>query len=103
VAEDGRRIGPYQVERMIGSGGMGSVYVALRVDDLQQRVALKLIKRGLDSDELVQRFRLERQVLAGLNHPHIARLLDGGASEDGLPYFVMEFIDGQPIDSYCDR
>jgi serine/threonine protein kinase len=98
----GRRIGPYQVERILGQGGMGSVYLAQRVDDFRHRVALKIIKRGLDTDELVQRFRLERQVLAGLAHPHIARLLDGGTTYDGLPFFVMEYIDGSPIDRYCD-
>jgi serine/threonine protein kinase len=81
---------------------MGSVYLAARVDDFQHQVALKLIRRGLDTDEFVERFRRERQLLAGLNHPHIARLLDGGTTEDGLPYLVMEYIDGQAIDRYCD-
>ncbi len=98
----GKRIGPYQVKRLIGSGGMGSVYLAARVDDFEHQVALKLVRRGLDTEEFVQRFRGERQVLAGLNHPNIARLLDGGTTEDGRPYLVMEHVDGQPIDRYCD-
>jgi WD40 repeat protein len=98
----GRRIGPYQIRRLLGSGGMGSVYLAARVDDFQHEVALKLIKPGHDTGELVRRFRTERQVLAGLNHPHIARLLDGGTTAEGQPYFVMEYIDGLPIDRYCD-
>jgi tetratricopeptide (TPR) repeat protein len=102
ASPNGRRIGPYQIERLIGAGGMGAVYLAARVDDFQHQVALKLVKPGSDTDELVQRFRTERQVLAGLNHPHIARLLDGGTTDDGLPYFVMEYIDGLPIDRYCD-
>ncbi|MCI0464257.1 MAG: protein kinase [Gemmataceae bacterium] len=99
----GRRVGPYEVRRHIGSGGMGSVFLAARVDDFEQQVALKLMKAGLASDELVQRFRTERQVLAGLSHPNIARLLDGGTTEDGLPYFVMEYIEGLPLDRYCNE
>jgi serine/threonine protein kinase len=98
----GRRIGPYEVRERVGSGGMGSVYRAVRVDDYQQQVAIKLIKLGLDDPELLERFRTERQVLAGLNHPHIARLLDGGTTADGQPYLVMEFIEGRPLDAYCD-
>jgi tetratricopeptide (TPR) repeat protein len=98
----GRRIGPYAVKRRLASGGMGSVYLAARIDDYRQEVALELIKRGLDSDEVVRRFRHERQVLAGLNHPHIARLLDGGTAE-GQPYLVMEYVAGEPIDRYCAR
>ncbi len=97
----GRRIGPYQLIRLIDRGGMGSVYLAER-EDFEQRVALKLIRRGLDADEvLVRRFENERQILARLNHPHIARLLDGGATADRLPYFVMEYVEGEPIDRYC--
>jgi tetratricopeptide (TPR) repeat protein len=98
----GRRIGPYEIRREIGSGGMGSVYLAVRVDDYHQQVALKVMRAGLATDELLQRFRTERQVLAGLNHPHIARLLDGGTAEDGLLYFVMEYIEGRPIDRHCN-
>ena len=98
----GCRLGPYQVGEHLGSGGMGDVYRAVRVDDYTQEVALKVIKPGLASDEVVQRFRSERQVLAGLHHPHVARLLDGGTTPDGLPYLVMELIAGRPIDRHCD-
>ena len=97
----GRHIGPYRLVRLLDRGGMGSVYLAER-EDFEQRVALKLIRRGLDADEvLVRRFENERQILARLEHPHIARLLDGGATEDRLPYFVMEYVEGEPIDRYC--
>jgi len=99
----GRRIGPYRVLREIGHGGMGSVYLAARADDAYQKfVAIKLIRRGLDSD-IVRRFHTERQILATLDHPNIARLLDAGSTDDGLPYFVMEYIEGSPIDQYCDQ
>ena len=97
----GRLIGPYRVLSEIARGGMGAVYLAERADgQYQQRVALKLIKRGLDIDPLLRRFRAERQILASLEHPNIARLLDGGTSDDGLPFFVMEYIAGAPINQY---
>ncbi|HEV2885061.1 MAG TPA: serine/threonine-protein kinase, partial [Pyrinomonadaceae bacterium] len=97
----GRRLGPYKIVREIGQGGMGSVYLAVRDDaQYQQKVALKLVKRGMDTDFILRRFRHERQILADLNHPNIARLLDGGTSDDGLPYFVMEYVEGVPIDQY---
>src|SRR5258708_1026169 len=99
----GRRIGPYQIGRKIGTGGMGAVYLAERVDEFRQKVALKLLKRDIASREVISRFRHERQILAGLDHPYLARLLDGGATEDGHPYFVMEYVEGASIDSYCDR
>ncbi|MBN2448404.1 MAG: serine/threonine protein kinase [Phycisphaerae bacterium] len=99
----GRHIGPYEIKRQIGGGGMGNVYLAARVDDFKQTVALKLIKRGMDTDAILHRFRNERQVLAALKHPNVARLLDGGTTNDGLPYFVMEFVEGRPIDEYCDQ
>src|SRR5512144_1747758 len=97
------RVGPYRVQRLIGEGGMGSVYLAHRDDgQFDQRVALKLVRRGLHLDSrIVRRFREERQILATLNHPGIARLLDGGLTEDGLPFFAMEYVDGVPIDRYC--
>jgi serine/threonine protein kinase len=96
-------IGPYRIKREIGRGGMGVVFLAVRDDDqYQKRVAIKLVKRGMDTEEIIKRFRNERQTLAALDHPNIARLLDGGTTEDGLPYFVMEYIEGKPIDEYCD-
>ncbi len=100
----GRRLGAYRIEREIGRGGMGAVYEAVRVDnEFILRVAIKLVKRGMDTDFVLRRFRKERQILAALDHPHIARLLDGGTTSDGLPYFVMEFIEGRPLYRYCDE
>ena len=100
----GRRIGPYSIVRELGRGGMGAVYLAERADgQYQQRVALKLIKRGMDTEQVLARFRAERQILASLDHPNIARLLDGGSTEQGLPFFAMEYIEGEPIDTYARR
>jgi non-specific serine/threonine protein kinase/serine/threonine-protein kinase len=97
------RVGPYKLLQEIGRGGMGTVYLAARDDDqFQKRVAIKLVKRGMDTDFVLRRFRNERQILASLDHPGIARLLDGGTAETGLPYFVMEYIEGLSIDKYCD-
>jgi len=99
----GRRIGSYRLTKEIGRGGMGAVYLAIRADDeFQKRVAIKLVKRGMDTDFILRRFRQERQILASLDHPYIARLLDGGTTDDGLPYFVMEYIEGLPLTNYCD-
>jgi eukaryotic-like serine/threonine-protein kinase len=99
----GRLKGPYQLEREIGRGGMSRVYQAARADQqYQTKVAVKLVQHGMDSEEILRRFRNERQILASLNHPNIAKLLDGGTDEDGLPYFVMEYIEGRPINQYCD-
>ncbi len=102
VLPESGHIGPYRIVRELGRGGMGTVFLAER-DDAQftMRVAIKLIKRGMDSDAVLERFRHERQILAGLEHPNIARLLDGGTSSEGLPYFVMEYVDGLPVDEYC--
>ena len=100
----GRRIGAYRVVREIGRGGMGAVYLAERADgEFRQQVAVKLIKRGMDTDFILRRFRNERQILATLDHPYIARLLDGGTTDDGLPYFVMEHIEGLPVYRYSDE
>ena len=100
---EGAMIGPYRIVRELGRGGMGTVYLAGRADDTyKKRVAIKLIRRGMDTEEVLSRFRNERQILASLEHPNIARLLDGGTTDQGLPYFVMEYIEGQPIDRYCD-
>jgi eukaryotic-like serine/threonine-protein kinase len=99
----GRRVGPYQVTEEIGEGGMGSVYRAMRVDDqYQKQVAIKVVRSGFDTRFALTRFKAERQILANLEHPNIARLLEGGSTEDGQPYFVMEYIQGQPLDQYCD-
>jgi serine/threonine protein kinase/tetratricopeptide (TPR) repeat protein len=99
----GSRLGAYRVEREIGRGGMGAVYLAQRADGhYEQQVAIKLIKRGMDTDLVLERFRAERQILASLDHPNIARLMDGGTTDDGRPYFVMEYIEGKPIDQYAD-
>ncbi|MFT4605382.1 MAG: serine/threonine protein kinase/Tfp pilus assembly protein PilF [Rhodothermales bacterium] len=96
-------VGPYRLIRPIGHGGMGQVYLAMRDDASYTRyVAVKVIRRGMDTDEILKRFKMERRILASLAHPNIARLLDGGATEDGLSYFVMEYIEGQPIGEYCN-
>jgi len=98
----GERLGQYRLVREVGHGGMGTVYLAERADEeFDQRVAIKVLKRGLDTDEVIRRFRNERQILAGFEHPHVARLLDGGTTGDGLPYLVMEYVEGRPIDVYC--
>jgi serine/threonine-protein kinase len=99
----GKTIGVYKVIRKIASGGMGTVYYAERSDGtFERKVALKLIKGGLNSIQIVKRFQRERQILARLHHPNIARLLDGGITEDRNPYFSMEYVDGKPIIEYCD-
>jgi eukaryotic-like serine/threonine-protein kinase len=99
----GRRFGPYRAVRELGRGGMGSVYLGERDDgQFEQMVAIKVIKRGMDTGQVLSRFRAERQILASLDHPNIARLLDGGTTSEGQPYFVMEYIAGQPIHHYAD-
>jgi tetratricopeptide (TPR) repeat protein len=98
------RIGPYGVIRELGRGGMGAVYLAGRADaQYQKLVAIKVIQSGHESEEMLRRFRQERQILAGLDHPNIAKLLDGGATPEDLPYFVMDYVEGEPIDTYCSR
>jgi len=99
----GRQVGSYEIIEMIGEGGMGTVYRAARADQqYQKQVAIKIVKQGFDTPFAVARFRAERQILANLEHPNIARLLDGGTTENGLPYVVMELVEGQPIDEYCN-
>lgn len=99
----GKVLGVYRIEREVGRGGMGAVYEATRIDgEFRHRVAVKLVKRGMDTDFILHRFRNERQILAALDHPHIAHLLGGGSTDDGRPYFVMEYIEGQPIYQHCD-
>jgi non-specific serine/threonine protein kinase/serine/threonine-protein kinase len=97
------RIGPYSVVRELGHGGMGTVYLAARSDQgFEKTVAVKLVRRGMDTDFILERFRNERRILADLDHPNIARILDGGSTEDGLPYFVMEYIPGRHLIEDCD-
>ena len=99
----GERIGPYRIVRLLGCGGMAPVYLAERADGVfSQQVALKLIPRDLLSADAVNRFTRERQILAHLNHANIARLFDGGVDDRGRSYIAMEFVDGEPIDRYCD-
>ncbi len=98
----GMKIGKYQADKKIGEGGMAVVYSAIRIDDqFKKRVAIKFIKRGMNTDEIIKRFRFEQQALAGLDHPFIAKIIDGGTTEDGLPYFIMELVEGESIDKYC--
>lgn len=98
-----KTIGPYKLIRLIGSGGMGKVYLAARNDEHFERfVALKIIKEGIVSDDVLSRFVGERQILASLNHPNIARLFDGGTTDSGLPWFAMEYVEGTPITDYCN-
>lgn len=99
-----RLIGPYRIEREIGRGGMGTVFLAERDDgEFRQRVAIKVVSSAFLGREYVERFRRERQILAGLNHPNIARLLDGGVTDDGLPYLVMEYVEGETLTAHADR
>ena len=103
TTEAGSRFGPYQLVSILGEGGMGVVYQANRVDDsFQSQVAIKILKRGMDTDQITARFKNERQILADLSHRHIAKILDGGSTPDGRPYLVMEFVVGQTLHQYCD-
>lgn len=100
----GQKIGAYRITQLIGYGGMGSVFKAERADgSFDHTVALKIIRRGMNTPSNVARFKREQQILAGLNHPNIARLYDGGVTAEGLPYLIMEYIDGQPVTEYCDN
>jgi serine/threonine protein kinase/tetratricopeptide (TPR) repeat protein len=99
----GAQIGPYQLLRPLGEGGMGTVFLAEQTQPLQRQVAVKVIRPGMDSHQVLARFEQERQALALMDHPHIAKVLDAGATPTGRPYFVMELIDGVPITEYCDR
>ena len=100
----GQMLGDYRIVEVIGEGGMGTVYRGVRADsEYEQAVAIKIVRGGFDSAALAERFRQERQILANLNHPNIARLLDGGTTPDGLPYLVMEFIAGKPLTAYCNE
>jgi eukaryotic-like serine/threonine-protein kinase len=100
----GRRVGAYEILALIGSGGMGEVYRARRVDaEYEKEVAIKLVPGAQSDRAVLERLRAERQILAKLDHPNIARLIDGGVTEDGLPYLIMDLIDGEPLDRYCER
>lgn len=106
IADDliGKRIENYLILERIGTGGMGAVYLAEKVNsDFKQKVAVKVIKRGMDSEAILKRFATERRILSSLKHPNIAQLLDGGISADGLPFFVMEYVDGKPLNEFCDE
>ncbi|MFP5355646.1 MAG: serine/threonine protein kinase, partial [Gemmatimonadota bacterium] len=96
------RIGPYRILQLLAQGGMGLVFVAEQLEPVRRRVALKVIKDGMDTHEVVARFELERQALAVMDHPNIAKVLDAGATEDRRPYFVMELVRGIPLTEYCD-
>lgn len=98
----GDRVGPYRLVESIGRGGMGQVFLARREAPFEQDVALKIVRRGVDTDDVLARFDAERQILARLTNPHVARLLDGGSTPDGRPYLVLEHVAGEPIDHYCD-
>ena len=99
-----RRFGAYRILYEIGRGGMGSVYLADRVDQtFHKRVAIKIVRPGFADAEIIGRFRQEREILAALDHPTIARVIDGGSTDEGVPYFVMDYVDGQPIDTWCDQ
>src|SRR5262252_6637344 len=91
-----QRIGPYRLQERLGRGGMGEVYRAVRENEFHMQVALKLVRRGVDPELAVTHFQREREILARLDHPNIARILDGGTTTDGLPYFVMEYVEGRP-------
>src|SRR5215216_5283718 len=95
--------GRYQIIRPLGEGGMGTVYLAEQREPIRRRVALKVVKLGMDTSQVLARFDNERQALAMMDHPNIAQIFDAGATSKGRPYFVMEYIDGEPITWYCDR
>lgn len=98
-----QQIGPYRVLRELGRGGLSTVFLGQREDeDFPLKVAIKVVKRGMDTRDILRRLRQERRILASLDHPNISRLMDGGSTEDGLPYFIMEYIEGQTIDDYCE-
>src|SRR5262245_49465534 len=101
-ARIGQTVGPYRIVELLGEGGMGSVYLAEQTEPLKRRVALKVVKRGMDSRQIVARFESERQTLALMEHRHIARVLDAGTTQDGRPFFAMEYVPGPSLTDYCD-
>lgn len=104
LLQEGEKVGVYQIEKELGRGGMAVVYLANRIDgEFEQKVAIKVIKRGMDSDEVLRRFVAEKQILASLNHPNISKILNSGLAPNGLPYFVMEYIEGDDLIEYCNK
>src|SRR5690242_5110952 len=101
--EPGTMIGPYRVLKQIGEGGIGIVFLAEQLQPVQRRVALKVIKLGMDTKQVIARFEAERQALAIMNHPNVAKIFDAGSTEAGRPYFVMELVEGVPLTEYCDQ
>ncbi len=99
----GTQIGPYKLLQQLGEGGMGVVYMAEQKEPVKRRVALKIIKPGMDTQQVIARFEAERQALAMMDHPNIAKVLDAGTTDSGRPYFVMELVKGIPITQYCDE
>src|SRR5262249_31331394 len=99
----GSHIGPYRLLQQVGEGGMGVVFMAEQTEPVQRRVALKIIKPGMDSPQFIARLQAERQALALMDHPNIAKVLDAGATVSGRPYFVMELVRGAPVTRYCDE
>src|SRR5262249_59012237 len=99
----GTVIGPYKLREPIGEGGFGVVFLAKQTEPVRRKVALKVLKPGMDTRQVVARFEVERQALAIMDHPHIAKVFDGGATPSGRPYFVMELVKGAPITEFCDQ
>src|SRR5437867_3802194 len=102
-SDEGRQIGHYRLLQKIGEGGMGEVWLAEQTEPMRRKVALKIIKQGMDTRQVVARFEAERQALALMDHPCVARVFEAGATPRGRPYFVMEYVKGVPITVYCDR
>ena len=103
LAREGTRIGPYSIGRCVGAGGFGVVFEATQEEPIKRRVAIKLLRAGMATPQIVARFDTERRALAMMEHPGIAKVLDAGATSDNTPYFVMEFVDGEPLVAFCDR
>src|SRR5262249_1216232 len=99
----GTSVGPYKLLEQLGEGGFGVVFLAEQQQPIHRKVALKILKPGMDSKQILARFEAERQALALMDHPHIARVLDAGATDSGRPYFVMELVRGVPITAFCDK
>ena len=100
---EGTKLGPYEIVAKIGEGGMGEVYLAQQTEPIKRKVALKLIKVGMDTKEVIARFESERQALAMMNHPNVAKIFDAGSTDTGRPYFVMEHVQGVAVTEYCDQ